>query len=157
MDISISAVIAQIINFGIMFWLFSKFAAKPLATAIEERRELLHKLKHADDVFTQKVKEAETKAEKIIAEGTATKESIINEASILASKKQKGMVQEAETKAETIIKEAEIRAQWLQKDLEKDFEQSIKKTSLIVVKKLLAADKDLESKYLDAVMKDLQS
>ena len=67
MDISISAVIAQVINFGIMFLLFSKFAAAPLSDAIEERRELPKKLKHADEAYNKKIQEAEVKAEEIIA------------------------------------------------------------------------------------------
>jgi len=156
MDISISAVIAQIINFGIIFFLFSKFAAKPLSNAIEERRELLKKLKHADEVYNQKIKEAELKAEEIIAVGTTTKESMIHDATTIASKKQKEMITEAESKAEKIIQDGEARAASLQSDLQKDFELWLKKTSLMVVKKLLATDKDIESKYLDAIIKDLK-
>jgi F0F1-type ATP synthase membrane subunit b/b' len=68
MDVSISALIAQIINFAIIFWLFSKFAAKPLANEIENRRALLAKLEHADQAYAQKLQEAEKQAEKIIAE-----------------------------------------------------------------------------------------
>jgi F-type H+-transporting ATPase subunit b len=156
MDISISAVIAQIINFAIIFFLFSKFAAKPLANAIEERRELLQKLKHADEAFHQKIQEAEKKSEGIVAEANTTKESIINEAALLASKKQKEMINEAENKANSIIKDAEHRANALQDDLQKDFEKALKETSLLVVKKLIDSDKEIESKYIEAVIKDLQ-
>lgn len=110
MDISASAVIAQIINFGIMFFLFSKFAAKPLSSAIEERRTLLKKLKHADEVYNQKIQEAEAKAEEIITEGNTTKESMINDATAIANKKQKEILAEAEAKAEKIIQDGESRA-----------------------------------------------
>ena len=156
MDISISAVIAQVINFGIIFWLFSKFGAKPLANAIENRRNLLAKLEHADQAYAEKIQDAEKQAEKIIAEGNETKASILNEASVLAGKKREEIIQEAEQKGETIIQDAEIRAKALEKEVEKDFEESLKQTSLLVVKKLLQSDKNLESKYLEWLVKDLQ-
>jgi F-type H+-transporting ATPase subunit b len=156
MDISISAVIAQIINFAIIFGLFSKFAAKPLANAIEDRRSLLEKLKHADQAFNQKIQEAEKEAETIIAEANKTKESIINEAGILANKKQREIIAEAEIKAGSIITDAEHRAHALQDDLQKDFEKALKQTSLMVVKKLIDSDTDIQSKYLETVIKDLK-
>ncbi len=156
MDVSVSAIIAQIINFAIIFWLFSKFAAKPLAAAIEDRRALLKKLEHADQAYTKKIQEAEEASHKIIEEANNTKESIINEAGLLANKRQKELISEAENKAASIINDAENRAKSLETDLQKDFEKAIKQTSLVVVKKLLETDKELESKYLETVIKDLQ-
>jgi len=156
MDVSISALIAQIINFAIIFWLFSKFAAKPLANEIENRRALLAKLEHADQAYAQKLQEAEKQAEKIIAEWNETKASILNEAAVLAGKKQKEMIAEAEQKSETIIQDAQVSASALEKEVQKDFEQSLKQTSLLVVKKLLQSDKNIESKYLETIIKDLQ-
>lgn len=148
--------LAQIINVLILFFLFKKFVGESIQNAIEERRELLKKLKHADEAYNQKIKEAEAKSEEILAEWAATKESMINDAVAIANKKQKEIVAEAEAKAEKIIQDGEARAASLQSDLQKDFELWLKKTSLMVVKKLLASDKDIESKYLDAIIKDLK-
>lgn len=127
-----------------------------IQSAIEERRELLKKLKHADEAYSQKIKEAESQSEEIIAAWTAKKEAMINDAVAIANKKQKEIIAEAEAKAEKIIQDGEQRAASLQSDLQKDFELWLKKTSLMVVKKLLATDKDIESKYLDAIIKDLK-
>lgn len=59
---------AQIINVLILFFLFKKFVGESIQNAIEERRELLKKLKHADDAYNQKIKEAEARSEEILAE-----------------------------------------------------------------------------------------
>lgn len=156
MDVSISAVIAQVINFAIMFVLFSKFAAKPLAEAIENRRSLIKKLEHADEAYAQKIKEAEIKAEELLAEWKTAKEAIVAEAATIATKKQKEIISEGEHKAQQIVDDAEKRAATLQSDLEKNFEEWLKKTSISLVKKLLQTDKALESQYLDSIIKDLR-
>jgi F0F1-type ATP synthase membrane subunit b/b' len=79
MEISISSLIAQIINFGIMFFIFSKFAARPLSHQIEERRLLIDKIKKADELYKQKIDEAEQKAQYTINESMKQKEKIITE------------------------------------------------------------------------------
>lgn len=79
MEISISSLIAQVINFGIMFFIFSKFAARPLSTQIEARRKLIEKIKKADELYKQKIDEAEAKAQDTITEAMRQKEKIIIE------------------------------------------------------------------------------
>jgi F0F1-type ATP synthase membrane subunit b/b' len=79
MEISISSLIAQVINFGIMFFIFSKFAARPLSTQIEARRQLIEKIKKADELYKQKIDEAEQKAQDTITEAMRQKEKIITE------------------------------------------------------------------------------
>jgi F0F1-type ATP synthase membrane subunit b/b' len=68
MEISLSSLAAQIINFIIMFWIFSKFAAKPISRQIENRRKLIDKIKKADELYKEKIQEAEQKAQSIISE-----------------------------------------------------------------------------------------
>jgi F0F1-type ATP synthase membrane subunit b/b' len=66
MEVSISAVVAQIINFGIMFWIFNKFASKPLSKSIEDRKILLKKLKTADKAYDEKLEIAKLEARDIV-------------------------------------------------------------------------------------------
>jgi F0F1-type ATP synthase membrane subunit b/b' len=79
MEISISSLVAQIINFGIMFLIFAKFAARPLSNQIEERRKLIAKIKKADELYKQKIDEADAKAHDIIQEAKQQKDKIITE------------------------------------------------------------------------------
>jgi len=57
MEFSIWSVLAQLINFGILIFLYMKFLSKPIANAIEERRALIAKLEHAEDAYAEKVAE----------------------------------------------------------------------------------------------------
>jgi len=68
MEISLSSLAAQIINFLIMFFIFSKFAARPIARQIENRRKLIEKIKKADELYKEKIQEAEQKAQSIISD-----------------------------------------------------------------------------------------
>ena len=68
MEISVSSLIAQMINFGIMLFIFSKFLAKPISSAIETRRNLIEKIKKADELYKEKIEEADQKVEAMIME-----------------------------------------------------------------------------------------
>jgi len=61
-------VVAQIINFLILFFLFKKFLTKPIATIIEDRRDLIKKLENADKVYEEKLEDARLQAKNIINE-----------------------------------------------------------------------------------------
>lgn len=154
MEISFSSLAAQIINFGIMFFLFSKFVAKPISKQIEDRRRLIEKIKKADELYKEKIEEAEKKAESIISDGLVKKESIITEWESLALKKQIEIIQEANKKADKITSDANNSAKVLSAELEKNFIDSVKKTSKVVVKKLLQKDLDLQKSYLDEIIKE---
>ncbi len=154
MEISISSLVAQIINFGIMFFLFSRFVAKPISHQIEERRKLIEKIKKADELYKEKIEEAEKKAEIIISDWLVKKETIISEWESLALKKQVEIIQEANKKADKIIVDANNSAKTLSAELEKNFIESVKKTSKVVVKKLLQKDMDLQKTYLEEIVKE---
>lgn len=152
MEISLSSLAAQIINFSIMFFIFAKFAAKPISKQIENRRNLIEKIKRADELYKEKIQEAEEKAQHIIFEWTQKRESIIIEWESLALKKQIEIINEANEKAKKINTEAQNAANVLQLNLEKVFIDSVKKTSKAVVKKLLQKDIELQKEYLDEIV-----
>lgn len=154
MEISFSSLIAQIINFGIMFFLFSRFVAKPISKQIEDRRILINKIKKADELYKEKIEEAEKKAEWIISDGLTKKESIITEGETLALKKQIEIIEDAKKKADKIVTDANNSVTVLSAELEKNFIDSVKNTSKVVVKKLLQKDLDLQKTYLDEIIKE---
>lgn len=155
MEISISAVIAQIINFGLVFFLFKKFLSTPIIKAIEERRELIKKLENADKAYAEKISSAEKEAEVILQEGLAKKDSLVMEAGLMATKKKEEILKDAAQKAEKIVTEAQKDTQALQSHLESNFESGVKKTSLLVLQKLLKKDSFIQSEYLDTIVKEV--
>ncbi len=155
MEVSISAVIAQVINFWIMYWLFSKFAAKPLADAIEDRKQLLNKLKNADKAYDEKLEIAKFESKEIVQEWIDRKETLIVEAWILADKKRDGILWEAKVQANKILYAAEEKSKMLQKEIEQNFSDWVKRTSLLVIKKLIKKDTNIQKDYLQEVLKEV--
>lgn len=152
MEISISSLIAQVINFGIMFFIFSKFAARPLSAQIEQRRKLIEKIKKADELYKQKIDEAEETAQDMIFQSMKQKEKIITEWESIALKQQVEIVQEANYKAEKIVSAAKNTVKTMEHELEKNFIESVKSTSKSVVKKLLQKDIELQNQYIEEIV-----
>ncbi len=151
-DISIWGIIAQIINFGILFFLFSKFLTKPITNMVEKRRELIKKLEQAELSYSEKINEAEEEKKTIINDAMIEKEKIIMEAWMLASKRKEEILDEAKNKANLLIEDAEVKSKHLWDELEKNFISSVKKTSKMVVNKLFNKDIELKEKYLDEIL-----
>jgi len=57
--------------------------------------------------------------------------------------------------ADKILSDAENKAKSLENELEKNFIDGVKKTSLLVVKKLLQKDKDIKKEYLNEAVKEV--
>ncbi len=155
MEISIWAVFAQIINFLILFFLFRKFLTKPITNIIHERRELIKKLENADKAYEEKLEIAKFEAKDIVQEGMDRKEKILLEAGLLADKKKEEIMSDAKIQSDKIIQTAEMKSKILESELEKSFVDWIKKTSLLVVKKLINKDKDIKKDYLDEAIKEV--
>ncbi len=154
MDISIWAVFAQIINFWILFFIFKKFLTKPITKTIMERRELIKKLKDADKAYDEKLEIAKIEAREIVQEGMERKEKLLTEAGLLADKKKEDIISDAKVQSDKILSNAESKAKSLESELEQSFVAGIKRTSLLVIKKLIKKDNSLKQEYLDEAIKE---
>jgi len=155
MDITITSVLGQLINFWILFFIFKKFLTKPIISAIEDRRSLIKKLESADTAYEEKVLEAKAEADWLIQEGLRKKEKLIAEAGILANKRRDEIIAEARNKAESIVVEAKSKWKNLESELQNNFSVGVKRTSLLVIKKLFQKDVNLQTAYLDEVINEV--
>ncbi len=157
MDISIPAVIAQTLNFLVLFFLFRKYLTKPILKVVEDRRELIKKVENADVAYNEKIQQAREEADDLIREGKMKKENIIAEAGILADKKQHEIISYAKDQAEKTITEANVKIDSLERELETKFEDSVKHASLLVLKKLIKKDKTIQDDYVREVINELKN
>ncbi len=148
MDISISGLIAQIINFWILFFLFKKYLTKPIVDELESRKRLIDKLENAEQEYQKKLAKAEEESKNIIAEARKSKEHIIADAGVLAEKKKQTIISDANLHAEKIVKEANEKMIHMEKSLENSYEESIKKTSMLVLKKLIKKTPEIQDAYI---------
>jgi len=154
MDISIWAVFAQIINFLILFFLFKRFLTKPITKIIHERRALIKKLENADKAYEEKLEIAKLESREIVQDGMDRKDKLLTEAGVLADKKKEEMIAEAKIQSDKILHSAEDKAKTLESELEQNFINWIKRTSLLVIKKLIKKDNNIKKDYLDEAIKE---
>lgn len=155
MEVSLTTILAQVINFGILFFLFRKFLTKPMVTAIEERRSLIKKIEGADKAYDQKMQEAEENSKLTINEWLKKKDKIIVEAWILGNKRKDEIIADAKVKAGDIVEEANKKIKHLETELKSNFANGVKRTSFSVIKKLFDKDKSFQSEYLDEIVDEI--
>lgn len=156
MDLSISGLIAQILNFGLLFRLFRKYLTTPITQALEERKELIEKLSRAEDEYNKKIQEADIKSKEIIDDARKAKEGIIADAGILAEKRKTEIIQNANDHADKIIKDANEKMATMEKSLENSYEDAIKKTSIMVLKKLIKKSPEIQNIYIKESIENLK-
>jgi len=119
-----------------------------------ERRELIKKLKDADKAYDEKLEIAKIEAREIVQEGMERKEKLLTEAGLLADKKKEDIISDAKVQSDKILSNAESKAKSLESELEQSFVAWIKKTSLLVIKKLIKKDSSFKKEYLDEAIKE---
>lgn len=147
-------VVAQTINFLILWWLFYKFLGKHLTKVIAERREMLHKADNAEQAYEAKIAEAEEEKRVILDKAVQHKQALAQEATLNAQQKADAILAQAEKQAENITQKAEKQAAQLESELQENFSDWVKKTAHVVLKKLFEKDVQLEEKYLDGLVKE---
>ncbi len=131
-DISIWVILAQIINFAIIFFLFKYFLGEKIIKMIEERRKNLDKLNNVEAVLEEKKEEADIQAQKIIDEARKEAEQIKIDTKSLAKKEADLKIQQAQEKANSIIESTN-------KDIQKQkamMENAMKETVIDVALKV---------------------
>ncbi len=156
LGIQLSVLIAQIIWLLILFFAFKFLVWDKLQKAIEDRRNLMTKLEDADREYNRIIEEAKSKADQIFKEAEELKKSLIAEWHKLAEKKQQEILQKAQQEADIILENAKARAEKLWKDLEKEFENSVKTIANKVLKKIINQDKEIKEEYIRQVIWEMK-
>ncbi|MCT4617686.1 MAG: ATP synthase F0 subunit B [Candidatus Gracilibacteria bacterium] len=113
MNIDVGVLIAQLINFGILFFLFNKFLSEPISKEIQTRKEQISKMSNIDKQLEEKMLEANKMAEDIKSEARKTAQETIDSSVVLAKKKADDIVAKADSEAKNKVSDA-------QKEIEKE-------------------------------------
>lgn len=112
-DLNISVILAQLINFWIVFFIFYHFLGKNIVKTILERRKQLESLENSDDLVKEKIEAAEKEAKMILDDSRAKALELQKNADDLSRKDTAQKLKDAEEKAKGIIDSA-------RRDLEKE-------------------------------------
>jgi len=152
-NINFWIILAQIINFWIIFFIFKYFLWDKIVSIIEKRREQLASLDNSDSVVAKKMMEAEEESKKLIDEARQKAHSIETTSEDLAKKEYARKLKEAEAKAQAIEDSAT-------RDIEKqkiDMVNSLKDRVLEISLQLNSKLFDDSSKNKEFMQKELNS
>lgn len=146
-DLNLSVVIAQIINFWIIFFIFKHFLWKKIVKAIEDRRKKLANLEWADDVVKEKIADAETEAKKIMEKARKEALEMQQKAEDLVKKNTEIKLAEADKKAESIIEAANREIEKERKSMMDELKEKVVDLSLAINAKVFD-NKDSNKEFI---------
>lgn len=154
MEFSLSVFLAQLLNFVIIFFVFKKFVGNKIMATIQERRAILKQADSAVHVYEETMQRAEDEKNALLADALRHKETLLQEAEQLATQKANTVLKQAEHQAQLIVKQAEDDASSIQKQMEDAFVDGVKRTTRIVVKKLVNDSVPLQEAYIDELVQE---
>jgi len=137
-DLNIYVILAQLINFWLLFFIFYYFLWNTIIKTIEERRVKLDNLDNSDDVVREKIEAAETEAKWIVDESR-------NKA--LEMQKNADEISKKDTLKK--IKDAEEKAQWIMDSARRDVEKERLGMLNVMKDKVLDLSLKINSKVFD--------
>lgn len=156
LTIKLDVLLVQIINIWILFFLFRKFAGDALAHEIQRKKTLMQKLADADKEYQMIIKKAHEEKDAILMDALTTKQKLVQEWTLLGEKKTEELLSKAQQEAQNIIKNAQSESEKLQSDLMNNRTDGVKRTTEIVVKKLLGSDQKLQDTYIEKIINDIK-
>ncbi len=140
--------IAQIINFAILFFLLKKFLLKPILGLLEARRQKIEKsLKDAERI-EKELTEIKEKREGILNNANKKAEEIFSEAKEIAQSRKTETLNETRKEAEKILEEAKVsierEKQKLVDEARGDIAELVVMATEKIIKEKLDEEKDRE-------------
>ena len=151
--LSIWVILAQIINFGVLIFLFYFFLGKKIVLTLEQRKEKIKAIEEADQKAKEKLDMAEKDAEALLVKTRKTAEEIKDEAEMLAKKTKEKIISNAEKEADAIIAWAKEDTERMKNTVFENLKSKIVDLSLKVNKQLF--DKEWVNK--DFIEKQIYS
>lgn len=155
-DIKFGLIVAQLINFWILFFLFKKFLADKLITAIKERKQFLEASNKAEDEAKQKIDEAVIQSEKIIDEARKKASEIESYAEEISKSNAAKAMEKAEKEAEHILQSGKANIEKQQLEMVANMKSKVIDLALKLNNKVFwkqEANKDFMESQLDILTK----
>lgn len=154
LGIDTKLIIAQLINFGLFFFVFKKYLAKPFLKFIraekegtEEREKLLTKAKTMDEKMVEKEKA-------MLAAMKKQSDAQIQEAKNAAAKIKTQLLEEAEKEINELKERAKKQLVQEQAEMQRDAKQQINDLSFLIVNSALkdVLTTEMKKKISDAII-----
>lgn len=135
--IDVKLLIAQAVNFGILFVALTYLLYKPVLKTLDERKAKVAKGVVDAEEAAQKLAEADTEATKRLQGAESEAEGIVAGARENAQSEKARILKEAEIRASAVAEDAEARAKESQAKALRESEQEISRLAVLAAEKVL--------------------
>jgi F-type H+-transporting ATPase subunit b len=157
LGIDFKVIIAQIINFGILFLILRHLLYRPILKVLENRQnKIKESLKKAEQI-DQKFQQAEEQYKNRLSEANNEANKIIEEARLSAEKNRKAILEKAEQEADGIKSVAKAQIEEERSALYSNVKKSAGQLAVFILTKILKQDLDQAAcqKTIDQALKEI--
>jgi len=158
LGIDFKVLIAQIINFGILFLILRHFLYRPILGALESRKKRIQESLEKAAEIEKKSAAAEEEVRNRILKANKEADGIIEEARLAAEKTRKGILEKAEKEADAVKETAQRDITEERRTLYADVKKNAGKLSIFILTKILKQDlgEEFLSKSVDKALKEIE-
>lgn len=131
-------VVAQIINFSILFFIFKKFVSDSMIDLVDERKTLLDRLYKADIYYDEKVKSADTKSEQIIQDAHNQAKQFFDQSKEITSQTIQNLIEKANVEVKYILESWKNKVEKERVEMLEELEEDAIDLSIKLNKKLFS-------------------
>ena len=159
LGISLPTLIAQVINFAILFGLLYLVAYKPLMRMLDERSRKIKESIEQTEYIKQQAARAEQEAEKRIAEASREGQKAIDRALKTGEEIEHKAQEEARQDAETLIARARVEIQRERDEAIGELRKEFADLTILAAEKVIdrSLDKEAHRQLIDKVLKESSS
>lgn len=158
LGIDFKVLLAQVINFGILLFILTKFLYQPILSTLDKRRERIAQSLDKAEEIDQTAKQAEQDYQTKIAEANKEANAIIEEAKEAADKIRRDTLKTATAEAAALKASAQEQIGAERRTLYADVKKNVGKLSLFVLTKVLQTDQgaDFYKKNVEKALKEIE-
>jgi F-type H+-transporting ATPase subunit b len=131
-------ILAQVVNFGIVFFVLYRFAIKPLGRVMDERKETMKKGLDDAKRHATLAEEAETLYNEELAKARIDAQALVKEMKTEVGKEKEIMLQQASADAQKILTEGRKALQDEKHHMIEEVEKEIAKLVVLATEKVLS-------------------
>ena len=139
-------IIFQIINFGILYWLLKKFLAKPLATFLESRRQLIKQNIESTETNRKQSEDLLNQQKQTLKEAQVEAQAIRKKAEESAQKELASVIEDGRKSAQNLIEQAKTDIDLQANNAKQALLKSVADLTVAVVQKFVSTDVSSEDK-----------
>lgn len=129
--------LAQVVNFAILFWVLRRYAYHPMLEFLEKRSDRIEKGLKDAEAATKKLSEMEVKEKEVLAAAQNEARAIIGVAEEAARKRDAERLAETEAKTKRFLEEAQVKIEEEKQKVLSDAKKEIAEMVVAAVEKVL--------------------